>query len=272
VIKTVDAAAEVFLPWAMREGNSIRHSCLRILSVCIALLLPVGTGAQERALRLSAPAALMESGLMDHLRPRFSLKTGVKIEIVPEGQEADIVLGPDEGRAVFEGAGTLWRMHVVGAHPGAARFAEWLTSEIGQRTVTSYTVAGQAPFSLPEAVDEAEAAGLFDGDAAEGRRISLLQCGRCHVVSPEHGTGSIGSTPSFAVLRALPDWDSRFQSFYALKPHPAFTQITGVTPPFAANRPPPIVPVEVTVEEVQAILAFVAGLSPADLGAPIQVQ
>ncbi|NCQ25391.1 MAG: hypothetical protein COW54_10995 [Rhodobacteraceae bacterium CG17_big_fil_post_rev_8_21_14_2_50_63_15] len=243
-----------------------------MLSVCIALLLPVGTGAQERALRLSAPVALMESGLMDHLRPRFSLKTGVKIEIVPEGQEADIVLSPDEGRAVFEGAGALWRMRVDGAHPGAARFADWLTSEVGQRTVAGYAVAGHAPFSLPEPVDEAKPAGLFDGDPAEGKRVSILSCGRCHVVAPERGTGSIGSTPSFAVLRGLPDWEARFQTFYLLKPHPAFTQVTGVTPSFAPNRPPPIVPVEVTPEEVQAILAFVAGLSPADLGEPIQVQ
>lgn len=256
----------------MREGNSIRHSGLRILSVCIALLLPLGAVAEERALRLSAPLTLTDTGLLDHLWPRFSLKTGVRIEIVPEGQEADIVLGPEEGRAVFEGAGALWRMSVVGAHPGAARFADWLTSEVGQRTVTSFEVAGQAPFSLPESVDEAASADQFAGDAAEGRRISLLHCGRCHVVSPEHGTGSIGSTPSFAVIRALPDWDTRFQSFYVLKPHPAFTQVTGVTPPFAPDRPPAIVPVEVSPEEVQAILAFVAGLNPADLGAPIQVQ
>jgi hypothetical protein len=74
------------------------------------------------------------------------------------------------------------------------------------------------------------------------------------------------------VLRALGDWEARFQSFYALKPHPAFTQITGVTAPFATHLPPAIVPIEVTPHEIEAILAYVGGLAPADLGAPIQVQ
>ncbi len=245
---------------------------MRMILVCLALIWPVVSLAEDRQFRLSVPTSLVDSGLMAYLLPRFSLKTGVRIEIVPDGTEAEMTIGPGEGRAVFQDENTLWRMRLTGDHPEAARFAEWLTSDIGQRTVTSYEVAGRAPFSLPEIAEEVVASPVFDGDAAKGKRVSVLHCGRCHVVAPENRMGTIGSTPSFAVLRTLPDWDARFQSFYALKPHPAFTQITGVTPPFAANRPPPIVPVEVTVEEVQAILAFVAGLSPADLGAPIQVQ
>ena len=83
---------------------------------------------------------------------------------------------------------------------------------------------------------------------------------------------AMGSTPSFAVLRTMPDWAARFQSFYALKPHAAFTQVEDVTAPFPINRPSPIVPVEVTLDEVEAILAYVAEMTPADLGAPIQFQ
>jgi mono/diheme cytochrome c family protein len=113
---------------------------------------------------------------------------------------------------------------------------------------------------------------VFDGDPALGKRVSLLQCGRCHVVAPETRMGAIGSTPSFAVLRTFADWDARFQSFFALKPHAAFTQVAGVTAPFAIHLPSPIAPIEVTLEELEAIIAYVAGLAPADLGAPIQVQ
>ena len=82
----------------------------------------------------------------------------------------------------------------------------------------------------------------------------------------------IGSTPSFFVLRALKDWDIRFQTFYSLNPHPSFTQIAEVTEPFPVDRPSPIVPVELTLDEFDAILAYVSALKPADLGAPLQLQ
>ncbi|MGK8234855.1 hypothetical protein ACLGGT_11880 [Roseovarius sp. MS2] len=235
-------------------------------------LMPDLARADDKRFRLSAPVVLVESGLLGYLVPRFALKTGVRVEVVAEASEAEIILGQEEGRAVFEGAGAVWRMGVSGTHPGAAQFADWLTSEIGQRTVTSYEVAGVAPFGLPQVVEEAEAAAVFDGDPALGKEVSLLQCGRCHVVAPENRMGAIGSTPSFAVLRTFADWDARFQSFFALKPHPAFTQVAGVTQPFASHLPSPISPIEVTLDELEAIIAYVAGLAPADLGAPIQVQ
>ena len=97
-------------------------------------------------------------------------------------------------------------------------------------------------------------------------------CKRCHAVTSEGRINSIGSTPSFFVLRTLPDWSERFEQFYVLNPHPAFTQIAEVTPPFAQDRPPPIVPVEMTLGDLEAIVAYVAELAPADLGAPIQHQ
>ena len=42
-----------------------------------------------------------------------------------------------------------------------------------------------------------------------------------------------------------------------------------MTPPFDESRPPPIVPLRLTVAEIDAILAYVAGLTPADLGRPL---
>jgi mono/diheme cytochrome c family protein len=196
----------------------------------------------------------------------------VRIELVGPADPAEMTIGRDAGRPVFKGDGTLWRIDRTGDHPGAERFAEWLASEIGQRTVTSYEVAGHAPFTLPGIAEEVEAATDFDGDAAAGKRVSLAQCGRCHVVAPENRMNAMGSTPSFAVLRTMPDWAARFQSFYVLKPHPAFTQVEEVTAPFPIDRPSPIVPVKVTLDEVEAILAYVAEMPPADLGAPLQFQ
>ena len=253
----------------------ISHLANRLWVVVAALGLIFGVAqahADDKRFRLSAPAALVESGLLDYLLPRFSLKTGVRIEVVGPADPAEMTFGAQAGRPVFKGEANLWRMARDGDHPGAARFAEWLTSEIGQRTVTSYEVAGRAPFALPDVAAEVEVAPEFDGNAAEGKRVSLAQCGRCHVVGPENRMNAIGSTPSFAVLRTLSDWVARFQGFYTLNPHPAFTQVKDVTAPFPINRPSPIVPIELTLDELEAILAYVAEMTPADLGAPLQFQ
>ena len=68
------------------------------------------------------------------------------------------------------------------------------------------------------------------------------------------------------------DWDNRFRAFFALNPHPAFTQVEDVTEPFPIDRPPPIIPVEITLADLEAIMAYVSRLEPADLGAPIKHQ
>ncbi|GAW33040.1 hypothetical protein RA2_00076 [Roseovarius sp. A-2] len=257
----------------MRRVISQLANRLWIVLAALGFMLDVEQArADDKRFRLSAPAALVETGLLDYLLPRFSLKTGVRIEVVGPVDPAEMTIGPEAGRAVFKGEGGLWRISRDGDHPGAARFADWLTSEIGQRTVTSYEVAGRAVFTLAEVAEEAEVTLDFDGNASEGKRVSLVQCGRCHVVAPENRMNAMGSTPSFAVLRTMPDWAARFQSFYVLRPHAAFTQVEDVTAPFPINRPSPIVPVEVTLDEVEAILAYVAEMAPADLGAPIQVQ
>ena len=114
--------------------------------VFLLSLMPIAGSAGDRDFRLMAPELLVESGLLKHLLPRFSLKTQIRIELT-EG-EAEVMLTPDgDGQPVFSGAGATWRMRVRDGHAGAARFADWLTSDVGQRTVTSYSVDGAQPFS-----------------------------------------------------------------------------------------------------------------------------
>ena len=239
--------------------------------VVLLSLVPVAGVAGDRDIRLMAPAALIESGLLKHLLPRFSLKTQIRVELT-DG-EAEIVLSPEgDGTPVFSGAGATWRMRVQDGHAGAVRFADWLTSEVGQRTVTSYSVDGAQPFTLPKADIVEAPVETYDGDAAEGLKLSSTHCGRCHVVSEANRMNAIGSTPSFHVLRSLGDWDNRFRAFFALNPHPAFTQVEDVTEPFPINRPSPIAPVEITLDDLEAIMAYVSRLEPADLGAPIKHQ
>lgn len=246
------------------------------VSFCIFALilhLAAGKGKAAEGLRLSAPPGLVDSGLLQYVLPRFSLKTGVRVEIVPEDAEADLVLtSQNVGKAVFKGPNTTWNLMVLNDIEGVSRLDAWLGGDIGKRTITSFQVDGSAPFTLPETGEDEVVAVSFDGDAVLGKRLSDKLCGRCHVVDAAERMNDIGSTPSFFVLRAMRNWDQRFQTFFALNPHPAFTQIADVTPPFPIDRPSPIIPVEMTLDDLEAILAYVSAIEPADLGAPLQHQ
>lgn len=239
--------------------------------LCAALLGFACTSpvlAQDRTFRLSAPAALVDSGLIKHILPRFSLKTQVRIELVETGEGAAF---GDEGVIAFEGLDTVWRFS-PGDDPDAARFAEWLQSDVGRNTIDGYMVDGVALFSTEIEVEETVVAVTYDGDALRGEQVSLSSCGRCHVVNEKNRMNSIGSTPSFAVLRALRDWEDRFQTFYVLNPHPAFTQVADVTEPFDPTRPSPIHALEMTLDDLENIMAFVQGIAPADLGRPVEAM
>lgn len=253
--------------------SSLVHVRNAVLFVVLILVAPMVARAADD-FRLSAPAELVDTGLLKHILPRFSLKTGVRIELVPYEVEADVVLRPGgEGHAVFKGPQAVWHMRVRAQdHAGAARFADWLTSDIGRRAVSGFAPDGVALFGPPESEAVQAAEITFDGNFSRGKELSTLHCGRCHVVTEDNRMNAIGSTPSFFVLRTLADWDARFQSFYVLNPHPAFTQVAEVTEPFPANRPPPIIPVEITLDDLEAILAYVSAIQPADLGAPLKHQ
>lgn len=103
-------------------------------------------------------------------------------------------------------------------------------------------------------------------DYAQGEKLTLVNCGRCHVVSPKNRMGGIGSTPSFAALRTFPDWEDRMKAFWTLRPHPSFTQIDGITEPFPEDRPAHVHPVTLTLDEVAEIVEYARSIEPADLG------
>ncbi|WP_204114445.1 hypothetical protein [Shimia biformata] len=243
---------------------------LRGILVCLLFVLGPGAAvADDRLVRLSAPDVLVQTGVLKFILPRFTLKNQVRVQLVDDPESADVVLG-DDGRALFHGAGQTWHMALRNPdHPGVRKLADWLTSEVGQRTVMGFAPEGAALFGPPETSAEKTVALTFDGDPALGHVVSRQKCIRCHSVDDESRMSGIGSTPSFAVLRSLPDWEERFAVFYALNPHPSFTLIQDVTPPFPADRPSPIHPVTMTLDEVEAVLAYVAGMDPANLGAPL---
>ena len=96
------------------------------------------------------------------------------------------------------------------------------------------------------------------GDARMGREISEKHCSRCHVVGDYNRYGGIGSTPSFQLLARRDDYLERFRTFYARRPHPVFTRVPGV--PAWTDLPSPVTPFEITLEQVEDIIAFIEAL------------
>jgi hypothetical protein len=237
--------------------------------ICVAALSATPVLAQDKAFTLQAPDVLSESGFTKHLLPRFSLKTGIRITVSAESGEA--AFGP-EGRPVFRQGDTVWHLSKTDGDAEIDAFEDWLVSDVGKRTIEAFAPDGTALFSADVSVRVEAAAVALTGDAALGEKVSLTQCGRCHVINESNRMNAIGSSPSFRLMRTFPDWQERFETFFLLKPHPAFTQVAEVTDPFPEHLPSPIAPIEVTLEQIEAITAYVGSIAPADLGAPIQSQ
>ena len=109
-------------------------------------------------------------------------------------------------------------------------------------------------------------------DYAPGEKLTLINCGRCHVVSEKNRMGGIGSTPSFAVIRTWENWEDKMKAFWTFRPHPAFTQVEGMTEPFPEDQPSHIHPITLTLDEVARILDYARTIEPADLGPDLGLQ
>jgi len=242
------------------------------LLIYLAPALPAKT--QSKSFSLAADAELIESGAIKHLLPRFSLKTGVKVEVVDSDGDARLAKNADGGAMFQSTDGVIFRLAIAeGAAIGfAERFRDWLTSDIGQRAVQKIKVDGAYPYGPVDVVAVVEVEVEIEGDIELGEEIAHRRCGRCHVVSKKNRFGGIGSTPSFGAMKRLSEWEARFQTFWTLNPHPAFTQIEDVTEPFDLQRPSPIAPLELTQDELEALLAYVMTIKPKDLGGDLVLQ
>jgi mono/diheme cytochrome c family protein len=105
--------------------------------------------------------------------------------------------------------------------------------------------------ALPAIVCDAMAA----GDVAKGHDLATAHCARCHVVSDKNRFTGISSTPSFMLLvNALADWEERFETFYARRPHPVHVRVKGHKP--LTELPPNAAPFEIELSDVEDILAY----------------
>lgn len=240
-----------------------------IFAACF--LGPAPIAAQEADFGLGNPVVLEEIGFLRFLLPRFSLKTGIRIALKANNPEA--IISTEAGMPMMEGMGQVFYLQITDADTPrgekARRFAAWVDSDIGRRTITQFTFDGVAAFTAVEALQAAEPVAIYGGNVERGEEFSYGNCGRCHVVGSYNRMSGIGSTPSFSVLRALPDWEERFSTFYARIPHPSIAQLEGVSPPFNPAFPPANAPLRLTQDDLEDILTFVSTLEPADLGAPL---
>lgn len=262
----------------MRDKEGMT-TLVRYLVILAGLLIgsPHQATAQEKDFSLGSAEFLIESGFLQHLLPRFSLKTGIKIELLDREALAQVVFTTEAiGRPVMQGAGQVFSLvqpDTDGVRGQKAQaFVDWLASDIGKRTITQFSLDGQQVFTLVETAKAQEERIIFEGDIRLGAALSLKHCGRCHVIGEVNRMNGIGSTPSFALLRSLPDWAERFASFYTRRPHPAITRIDDVTEPFDPAHPPSVYPLYLRDDDLLAILAFVNGIEPADLGAELIIH
>ena len=229
--------------------------------------------ASAEDLTLRMPAEMVEAGFHKQILPRFKFKHRITVVPVTEG-EADMAFGASGTRVFSKIDGGETRLEVLTEDAArkeqAGLFVKWLKSSSGKSAVEGFKPDGTQIYTTELAAVVIEAPEVFDGDTATGSRLALVHCGRCHVVDERNRMGGIGSTPSFAALRGRSNWSDLFRAFFLHNPHPSFTQVAGVTEPFDPNRQIHVAPVEITLEEIDAILAFVDTIEPKQLGRPVQ--
>ena len=102
--------------------------------------------------------------------------------------------------------------------------------------------------------------GMAVADVERGREMAATHCTRCHVVGDINPYGGIESTPSFIGMKRLADWERRYTEFYILPPHPALVRILEVSAERDEERPAFVTEIVLTLDDVDAILAFVKTL------------
>ena len=101
---------------------------------------------------------------------------------------------------------------------------------------------------------------LSHGDEAakQGFELSRQFCSRCHVIGEYNRMGGIGNSPSFTWMVKNDDWRDRFLTFYARRPHPVFARVPGYA--LWSNADPYYPPFEITLDEIDLIVSYVATL------------
>lgn len=242
-----------------------------VISACVTWVILSFSPAY--GLSLSIQASVPE-GLIDYLLPRFGLKTQVRFSRLPQDGDLQFTLRSDpDAIPIFElndgSIGYLRAARWVQDDPAYLAFRDWLLSEAGRATILDYRESGVAIAVPVDPEPEAEIPVVIVGDPAVGQSLSLTHCSRCHKVDRAAKYSGMDSSPSFHAMRGFDDWFVRFSSFYTVSPHKALISVRGSG--IEKDRELiTIAPIDLTIEQVNDIVAFVHTLEPLDLGRPIQ--
>ncbi len=261
----------------VKRWQGIQLRFLLSLALCLAPVAYVA--AEEAPITLSAPKALQNSGLLKHLLPRFRFKKRIRVNVVDDADNADMILANQPpGTAVFSqrSDGTVWYLRLPpegSEHRKSAKmFLDWLRSKPGRAAIDSFPAGKPQEFdSAPEAVVVVQPRTL-DGNAERGLVVARKACARCHVVEESNPFAGIGSTPSFAALRSFPDWRDTFEVFWTANPHRAVVTVKDMSEEKDPDNPVHIAPIVLSQDDVDDLVAYVASVKPKDLGKPIQMR
>jgi len=239
--------------------------------LCVLAFSSIVRGEPARVL-IDLPSEMSDSGFAAHVLPRFQFRA--RIKLVPATPDQTAVVGFTKARGkgtpvLTARDGTVFSLRFPKGNAAGQKLLKWFLSTPGKNAVASFPKGGPPLFSIYQAPTITEQNHLPEGNALLGSELALRHCGRCHVVDERNRMGGIGSTPSFGALRARDNWQTLFRVFWTEPPHPSFTLIPGMTDAFTSTRPAYISPVQLTLEQVDAIIAFVASIAPKDLGAPL---
>ncbi len=229
---------------------------------------------ENNQISVEFPEELLMIEFEKYILPRFKFKTQIKVLVSTDNKYHDAKLGIlPSGLEVFSDLnGFVYRLETKTIDPEQLsrleKFANWLTSDSGIRTIEDFSIQGIQVFKAVEFSEEKEEEEIFDGDMAAGLGLSQKHCKRCHVVD-DNAFAGIDSTPSFHAMRSFDDWQERFTAFWTVSPHLNVISISEVYQAGSKTVPTTIAPIELSLDDIDDILAYVAFIEPKDLGKPI---
>ena len=217
---------------------------------------------------------VIPSELVQYVIPRFSLKTRIRFDQVESAGDIQLVTErPETGAEVLKlvSGETVYITAVGGAVESSdyRAFVDWLVSEPGRATIADFELmVSRSRFRRPpRKLLRIEM--VIVGNIDHGRELSSDHCRRCHKVDRADKYAGIDNAPSFHAMRTFDDWYIRFSRFYAVSPHKALISVEGSG--IEKNRALiTIAPIDLQMDDINDIVAFVNSLTPLDLGKPIQ--
>ena len=245
---------------------------IKLITITWVSALTIGFNS---ALALSlSHETVIPSELVQYVIPRFSLKTRIRFDQVGSAGDIQLVTKqPKTGAEVLQlvSGETVYITAFGGAVESSdyRAFVDWLVSEPGRATIADFELDGQQIAIPTAAVEAAPIEMVIVGNLDHGRELSRDHCRRCHKVDRADKYAGIDNAPSFHAMRSFDDWYIRFSRFYAVSPHKALISVEGSG--IEKNRALiTIAPIDLQMDDINDIVAFVHSLTPLDLGKPIQ--